>query len=79
VQFGDVSSEIPGASAEPDLARYSQLKDDCSNVVSMLPDPEENAIASQLEAARALWLRTGDEKTLRRALLDLLRYLERTS
>lgn len=41
--------------------------------------PEENPVANQLEAARALWLRTSDEKTLRRALLDLLRYLERES
>jgi hypothetical protein len=38
--------------------------------------PERNEIADQLEAARLVWLRTGDEKTLRRALLDLLRLLE---
>jgi hypothetical protein len=37
---------------------------------------EETAIADLLEPVRALWLRTGDEKTLRRALLDVLPQLE---
>jgi hypothetical protein len=39
-----------------------------------LAAPDE--VADQLEAVRLVWLRTGDERTLRRALLDLLRLLE---
>ena len=35
-----------------------------------------DAISEWVEAAHAAWLRTGDEKTLRRSLLELLQYLE---
>jgi len=37
---------------------------------------EQESVADQLEAARLVWLRTGDERSLRGALLDLLRSLE---
>lgn len=72
---GEVSSEIPRASAEPHLARYAQPQDDCSNC-SKPVSGELDVVADQLEAVRLIWVRNGDEKLLRRALLDLLRQLE---
>src|ERR1700687_3184525 len=38
----------------------------------------QNRIADELAAVRAVWLRAGDEKALRRALLDLLRHLDQS-
>ncbi len=49
---------------------------DCSNVVNALPISERDQVADQLEAIRSVWLRNPDEKSLRSALLDLLRRLE---
>ena len=42
----------------------------------MTANQPRDEVADQLEAVRIVWLRTGDEKALRRALLDLLRGLE---
>ena len=47
-----------------------------SKVVSAPRLAERDELADQLEAARLVWLRTGNEKALRRALLDVLRKLE---
>ncbi len=51
-------------------------KIDCSNVVNASPAERQNRIADELTAIRTIWLRAGDEKALRLALLDLLRHLE---
>lgn len=72
---GGDASEISGTSAEPDLARYAQPQDDCSNCSKPVA-AELDVVAHQLEAVRLIWVHTGDEKILRRALLDLLRLLE---
>ncbi len=72
----DISSEIPGTSSCSKQRQAPPATDECSNVVNapLLAEPDE--VADQLEAVRLVWLRSGDEKTLRRALLDLLRQLE---
>jgi len=70
------STEFLQSCGSSELRQGQAGTDDCSNVVSAPRLPERNEIADQLEAARLVWLRTGDEKTLRRALLDLLRLLE---
>jgi hypothetical protein len=52
------------------------VESDCSNVVNAPRAERQNRIADALAAVRTVWLRAGDEKALRRALLDLLRQLE---
>ena len=52
------------------------MESDCSNVVSAPRAERQNEVAEQLAAARAEWLRNPNEKSLRAALLDLLRWLE---
>src|SRR5262245_49943427 len=63
---------LPLAESTVTLSHEPIYRTPATDAVSSPSNPEENMIADQLEAARALWLRTGDEKTLRRALLDVL-------
>ena len=71
-----ISPEVSGVSDESNRAGDGQPKDDCSNVVNALVTERQNRIADELAAVRTVWLRAGDEKALRRSLLDLLRHLE---
>ena len=75
-QSGHISPEISGDSDEPTRAGCSPVESDCSNVVNAPRAERQNRIADALAAVRTVWLRAGDEKALRRALLDLLRQLE---
>ena len=72
------SSQALGGNAAnseaPDVAPAGPSRSSAESTVTLSHD----SITEWLEAAHAAWLRTGDEKTLRRALLDLLWYLERT-
>ncbi len=78
VQSDSISPEVSGVSDESNRAGYGQPKDDCSNVVNRSRAERQNRIADELTAVRTVWLRTRDEKALRRALLDLLRHLEQS-
>ncbi len=78
VESDCVSPEVSGVSAEANPAGYGQPKDDCSNVVNPSGAEWQNRIADELAAVRTVWLRAGDEKALRLALLDLLRHLEQS-
>ncbi len=71
-----ISREAPGTSGATEGRQEPARTDDCSNVVSAHRLAEQDTVADQLEAVRLIWLRTGDEKTLRRTLLDILRQLE---
>lgn len=77
MQSRRVSPENSADCPEPSRAEYRQGKDDCSNVLNA-PRAElrQIRIADELAAVRTVWLQAGDEKALRRALLDLLRQLE---
>ncbi len=68
--------EISDTSAPPEAREGPAPTFDCSNVVNGPSLSEVDGVADQLEAVRTVWLRTGDEKALRRALLDLLRQIE---
>jgi len=76
VQADSISPEVSRVSDESNRAGCGQPKDDCSNVVNCSRAERQNRIADELTAVRTVWLRAGDEKALRRALLDLLRHLE---
>ena len=76
MQADAILSAISGASDESNRAECVQPKDDCSNVVNASGTEWQNRIADVLAAVRTVWDRAGDEKALRRALLDLLRHLE---
>jgi hypothetical protein len=71
-----ISPEASGVSDESNRTECGQPKDDCSNVVNASRTERHNRIADELAAVRTVWLRAGDEKALRRDLLDLLRHLE---
>jgi len=74
-QSEHISPEISAAFNEPTRARCSPVESDRSNVVSARSIAERDEVAD-LEAIRTVWLRNPDEKSLRSALLDLLRRLE---
>jgi hypothetical protein len=76
VESDCISPEVSGVSDESNRAECVQPKDDCSNVVNASRTERQNRIADELAAVRTVWLRAGDEKALRRDLLDLLRHLE---
>jgi hypothetical protein len=76
VESDCISPEVSGVSDESNRAECGQPKDDCSNVVIASRTDRQNRIADELAAVRTVWLRAGDEKALRRALLDLMRHLE---
>jgi hypothetical protein len=76
VESDSVSPEVSGVSDESNRAECVQPKDSCSNVVNVSRTERQNRIADELAAVRMVWLRAGDEKALRRDLLDLLRHLE---
>ncbi len=78
MQSDGISPEVSGISDESKRAECGQPKDDCSNVVNPSRAEWQNRIADELAAVRTVWLRAGDEKALRRALLDLLRHLEQS-
>lgn len=71
-----ISPEVSGVSDEGDPTGCGQPKEDCSNVVNASQPERQNRIADELTAIRTVWVRAGDEKALRRALLDLLRHME---
>jgi len=78
VESGCISPEVSGVSDESYRAECGQPKDDCSNVVNASRAEWQNRIADELAAVRTVWLGAGDVKSLRRALLDLLRQLEQS-
>ncbi len=73
---GTSYTEIPGVCVSGEDRQGPAPADGGSKVVSALPISERDQVADQLEAVRAVWLRSTDQKTLRQALLDLLRQLE---